>query len=140
MSIELRPSAAISADKNPSRPFWRSSRLAGLVALSSAALVLSGCGDDKTSGPIALSNGQSITLENPNGGLSHLTSGPGILSASVAEEDREQTICTAQAGTHGTIEEQQVIDLLSYVKIKITDGECEGKTGWTSKTNIKPGA
>ena len=69
-----------------------------------------------------------------------MTSGPGILSASVAEEDREQTICTAQPGTHGTIEEQQVIDLLSYVKIKITDGECEGKTGWTSKTNIKPGA
>ena len=84
-----------------------------------------------------LSIGQNVTLENPNGGLSHMTAGPGMMSASVSEEDREQSICTVQPGTHGTIEEQQVIDLLSYVKVKLTDGDCEGKSGWITRTNIK---
>ena len=60
-----------------------------------------------------------------------------MMSASVSEEDREQSICTAASGTHGKIEEVQVIDMLSYVKVTITDGDCEGKSGWTTKTNIK---
>lgn len=86
---------------------------------------------------ISFSQGQEVIIENPNGGLSHITAGPGMMSASVSEEDREQSICTAQPGTHGKIEEVQVIDLLSYVKVTMTDGDCEGKSGWTTKTNIK---
>ncbi len=86
---------------------------------------------------VSFSQGQEVVIENPNGGLSHITAGPGMMSASVSEEDREQSICTAQPGTHGQIEELQVIDLLSYVKVRMTDGECEGKSGWTTKTNIK---
>jgi len=86
---------------------------------------------------VSLSQGQAVVIENPNGGLSHITAGPGMMSASVSEEDREQSICTAQPGTHGKVEEVQVIDLLSYVKVTTTDGDCEGKSGWTTKTNIK---
>lgn len=86
---------------------------------------------------VAFSQGQAIVIENPNGGLSHITGGPGMMSASVSEDDREQSICTAQPGTHGKIEEVQVIDLLSYIKVTITDGPCEGKSGWTTKTNIR---
>lgn len=98
-------------------------------------------GNSQTEAPnLSLAIGQSITLENPNGGLSHMTAGPGMMSASVSEEDQEQSICTAQAGTHGIIEEQQVIDMLSYVKIKLTDGECQGKSGWTTKMNVKGSA
>ena len=88
----------------------------------------------------AFSSGQAITVENPNGGLSHMTAGPGMMSASVSEEDREQSICTVQPGTHGVIEEQQVIDLLSYVRVKLTDGDCEGKSGWITITNVKGSA
>ena len=86
---------------------------------------------------LSLNQGQEVVIENPNGGLSHITAGPGMMSASVSEEDREQSICTAKPGTRGKVEEIQVIDLLSYVKVTMTDGDCEGKSGWTTKTNIK---
>lgn len=60
-----------------------------------------------------------------------------MMSASVSEEDREQSICTAQPGTHGTVEEIQIVDTLPYVKVAITDGDCAGKSGWTTRTNVK---
>lgn len=111
--------------------------VAGLLAAGILAYLFAGANSQPETRNLAISQGQSITIENPNGGLSHITAGPGMMSASVSEEDKEQSICTAQPGTQAVIEDQQVIDLLQYVKIRITNGDCEGKTGWTTKTNIR---
>lgn len=86
----------------------------------------------------AVSLGQAVTLENPNGGLSHLTATPGLVSAS-EDEDSDLNICVAPSGSHATIEEEQVVGLLPFVKVTVTDGECQGKAGWTSKVNVKAG-
>lgn len=114
--------------------------LVGAVVVGGLLLSLAGGGSTGTVTKAILSAGQAVTLENPNGGLSQVTAGPGMMSSSVSEEDTEQSICTAKSGTHGTVEEQQVIDMLSYVKVKISDGDCQGKTGWTSAMNVKTGS
>ncbi len=111
--------------------------LIGAIAVISLTMALTGGGSGQVEVKTAVSSGQTITLDNPNGGLSHLTISPGLMSASDSEEDKEQSVCTAPAGTHGTVEEEQVVGLLPFVKVKITDGDCQGKTGWTSKINVK---
>lgn len=87
----------------------------------------------------AVSMGQSVVLENPNGGNSQLTRVPGLVGATESEEDKDINICLAKAGTRGTVQEEQVVNLLPFVKVKVTDGECAGKEGWTSKINVKAG-
>jgi len=111
--------------------------LVGAVVVGGLLLSLATGGSTGSVPKVMLSSGQAVTLENPNGGLSHVTAGPGMMSTSVSEEDKEQSICTAKSGTHGTVEDQQVIDMLTYVKVKISDGDCQGKTGWTSLMNVK---
>ena len=111
--------------------------LIGAIAVGSLAMALTGGGSGKVEVKTAVSSGQAVVLENPNGGLSHLTMAPGLMSASDSEEDKDQDVCTAPAGTRGVVEEEQVVGLLPFVKVKITDGNCQGKTGWTSKINIK---
>lgn len=111
--------------------------LIGVVAIGSLTMALTGDGDGgKVQVKAAVSVGQSIALENPNGGLSHLTATPGLISAS-DEEDSDLNICKAPAGSHGTVEEETVVGLLPFVKVTVTDGECQGKTGWTSKVNVR---
>lgn len=102
--------------------------------------VLSLSGGGGTQAKIAtIGPGQSVVLENPNGGVSHLTAVPGMQSASEAEENQEVSICVAPEGTRATVEQEQMVGLLPYVKLNITDGVCQGKSGWTSKVNIKAG-
>lgn len=110
---------------------------AAIVGLGALAYLFTSANSTSEVKALMISQGQEVTIENPNGGLSHITSGPGMMSASVSEEDKEQSICTAQPGTRGVVEDQQVIDMLQYVKIKISNGDCEGKSGWTTKTNIR---
>lgn len=112
--------------------------LIGVVAVGSLTMALTGGGDGgKVQVKAAVSAGQTVTLENPNGGLSHLTATPGLISASDAEEDSDLNVCKAPAGSHGTVEQETVVGLLPFVKVAVTDGECQGKTGWTSKVNVK---
>lgn len=114
--------------------------LAGAVALVGFLLVTgSGGGDGKLQVKASVAVGQTVTLENPNGGNSQLTLAPGLVGASDAEEDKDQNICLAKAGTKGTVLEEQVVGMLPFVKVKVTDGECQGKEGWTSKVNVKAG-
>lgn len=82
--------------------------------------------------------GQSVVLDNPNGGASHLTVSPGLMS-SASEDDKETSVCTVPGGTKGQVEEEQVAGQLPFVKVKILDGDCKGKSGWTSKINVKAG-
>jgi hypothetical protein len=114
-------------------------------ALIGAAVVvvlatLMGGGEDVKKAPTAVTSvGSTVVLENPNGGNSHLTTVPGLMSASDAEEDKEQSVCLAKGGTKATVEEEQVVGQLPFVKVKVLDGDCQGKSGWTSKVNIKAG-
>ncbi len=114
--------------------------IVGAGAVVAIALGVTGGGEaGKVQVKSTVSLGQTVTLENPNGGLSHLTATPGLVSAS-EDEDSDLNICVAASGTHGTIEEEQVVGLLPFVKVAISDGECQGKTGWTSKVNVKSGS
>lgn len=111
--------------------------LIGIIAAGSLVMALTGGGSGQVQVKTAVSSGQAVSLDNPNGGSSHITMAPGLMSASDSEEDKDQSVCTVPSGTHGTVEEEQVVGLLPFVKVKITDGECQGKSGWTSKVNVK---
>ena len=115
--------------------------LIAAIAIGSLTLAMTGGGEGgKVQVKAAVSMGQAVNLDNPNGGLSHLTATPGLISASDAEEDSDLNICRAPAGSHATVEEEQVVGLLPFVKVAVTDGECQGKTGWTSKVNVRAGS
>jgi len=111
--------------------------LGGALVLGVLAMMMGGGDDVKVRSQAAVATGQSIALENPNGGSSHLTTVPGLQSASDAEEDKDLSVCVVSAGTRATVEEEQMVGQLPYVKVKITDGDCQGKSGWTSKVNVK---
>lgn len=115
--------------------------LVGAIVVVALTLALTGDGEGgKVQVKAAVSLGQTVTLDNPNGGLSHITATPGLISASDAEEDSDLNVCRAPSGSHATIEEEQVVALLPYVKVSVLDGECQGKSGWTSKVNVKAGS
>lgn len=84
-----------------------------------------------------ISVGQSVTVENPNGGNSQLTVAPGMMAASADPDDTEQNVCLVKGAAKATVEEEQMAGMLSYVKVKVLDGDCQGKSGWTSKVNIR---
>ena len=111
--------------------------LIAIVALISLIKAVTGedAGQVQVRAPVT--SGQGIILDNPNGGLSHLTVSPGLMNAVDSEDDSDQSVCTVPPGTHGIGEEEQVVGLLPFVKVKVTDGECQGQTGWTSKINLK---
>lgn len=139
MSEENTPSKAAQGivDTLKSNPKALYAAIGALVVIV-LVLALSGGGQDvqvKT----ALSVGQQVTLDNPNGGGSHLTTTPGLMSTAEAEEDQEQSVCVTKAGTKATVEEEMVVGQLPFVKVKVLDGDCQGKSGWTSKVNVKGG-
>lgn len=118
--------------------------LIGAAVVVVLALALGGGGEVQQRAPATVATGQSVTLENPNGGNSHLTIQPGLVSVADPEEDKEQTVCMAKAGTQARVQEEQLVAVpgggqLPFVKIEVNDGECKGKSGWVSKINIKGG-
>jgi hypothetical protein len=143
---ETAESAAPAADPQGLVNTLKTNRTAQIaVGVAAVVVVLAmtmggGGGEgEKTRVNANVAAGQSVVLENPNGGNSQLTMAPGLVGASDAEEDKDQNICLAKAGTKGTVQEEQVVGMLPYVKIKVTEGECQGKEGWTSKVNVKAG-
>jgi len=99
----------------------------------------SGGGSGQVQVKTQVSMGQSVVLENPNGGNSHLTTAPGLMTTGSEDETSETSVCYVPSGTKGQVEEEQVAGQLPFVKVKILDGDCKGKSGWTSKINVKPG-
>lgn len=115
--------------------------LIGAVALAVVASMMGG-GESVKNVPIAtVSVGSSVVLDNPNGGNSQLTQSPGLANVSGATDDEsaEQNVCLAKSGTRATIEEEQIVGMLPFVKVKVVDGDCQGKSGWISKVNVKTG-
>lgn len=113
--------------------------LIGAIVVAILAMLMGGGEDVKKVPTAVVSVGSAVTLDNPNGGNSHLTTVPGLVSASDAEEDKDQSVCLAKAGTKATVEEEQVVGMLPFVKVKVLEGDCQGKSGWTSKVNVKAG-
>jgi hypothetical protein len=115
--------------------------LIGAVALAVLASMMGG-GESVKNAPVAVVGvGSNVVLDNPNGGISQLTQGPGIVNVSGANDDdgTEQNVCKAQPGTRATVEEEQVVGMLPFVKVKVLDGDCQGKSGWIAKVNVKAG-
>lgn len=110
--------------------------LIGAVAVISLAIALGGGGggvEVKT----ALSTGQAVLLQNPNGGETQLNVMPALVSVAVTEEDEKQIVCRVPAGTGAVVLEEQVVANLPFVKVKVTDGPCQGQSGWASKVNLQ---
>lgn len=111
---------------------------AGAIVLAGIALSMGGGGSEPQARRVAaVSVGQTVTLENPNGGMSHLANAPGMVGVSDSGEEKgEHSICVVPAGTRAQIEEEQVV-LIPFVKVTVLDGSCQGNSGWTSKINVK---
>lgn len=103
--------------------------------------IMSGSGSGTVQVKVNVAPGQAITLNNPNGGKSLIDEQPGNYSTNA--EDEKSFICYADAGSSAKVLEETMIptmggQALPFVKVDITSGGCQGKSGWTSKTNIKP--
>jgi hypothetical protein len=110
--------------------------LLGAVAAVSLVVALSG-GGDGVQVKTGITPGQTVALQNPNGGETQLNTIPGLVSVAVTEEDEKQIVCHVQGGTSVVVEEEQVIVALPFVKVQVKEGPCQGKSGWVSKINIQ---
>ena len=110
----------------------------GAVVVIILALLMSGGGDDsKPYKTAVVSAGQTVTIQSPNIGNTILVNAPGKLGSAADEED-DSIICrNVVAGTSATVEEEQTVNYISFVRVTIKDGDCAGKSGWMPKVNIK---
>lgn len=109
----------------------------GAVILVLLALAFGGGGSGEVQIKSTVQVGQTVVVSNPNVGDSQLTVAPGLINVASGEEQTdEQRVCVVPAGTHATLEEESIVGALPFVKLKILDGSCEGKSGWTSKVNV----
>ena len=81
-----------------------------------------------------LVNGQTYTMFNPNGGEVLLTTRPIFGSAGSGEDTN---VCLVKPDTQVRIDEQTIANFITYIKASPISGDCQGKSGWTSKVNIK---
>jgi hypothetical protein len=111
----------------------------GVIGVILIATMMGGGTDDgviKTNNLAAVGVGQTVTVENPNIGDTWLTAAPKMGSEETGEE-KDQLVCLVKAGASAKVDEETVVTYISYAKITVQDGECQGKTGWTPKVNVK---
>lgn len=117
--------------------------IGGIVVLI-LAMTMMGGGGGEVAVSIKVSNGQTVTLQDPNisSGKIPLTPNPGSLGASEEESKAEgsdgPTTCMADAGNKAIVEEQMTSNYIPFVKVTAQNGNCQGKTGWTPLVNVKP--
>jgi hypothetical protein len=104
-----------------------------VIVVGALFLATSGGGGAKVN--VSVSPGQTVTLENPNGGKSLIDSAAGTFST---REDSESFVCYADKGTQAKVVEEINASGLPFVKVELVGGACAGKSGFTAKTNIKP--
>lgn len=110
----------------------------GAAVVVALLLALGGGGGGAPVKTIAtLSAGQSVTLANPNGGETQLNALPSLVSVAQTEEDEKQIVCRVAYGTQASVVEEQSTGALSFVKVQVKDGPCQGNSGWTAKINLK---
>jgi len=108
----------------------------GALAVIGLVMALGG-GGGQVQVKTAAAPGQTIVLQNPNGGDTQLNAIPGLVSVAQSEEDEKQIVCHVAAGTPAVVEEEQSVVGLPFVKVQVKDGPCQGKSGWASKINIQ---
>ncbi len=112
--------------------------IAGIVLLVLLYLMFSAGSDSTMSSQVnqTLNIGQSYSLNSPNRGDVLLVRTPGFGSRE-DESQESENVCVVPSGTAATVEQETVINYMKFVKVKPTEGDCVGKTGWTAKINIK---
>ncbi len=85
----------------------------------------------------SLTIGQNYTLNNPNKGDVLLVRTPGKFGSREDESADSENVCVAVGGTSAKVEQETVINYMHFVKVSPVQGECKGKSGWTSKINVK---
>jgi hypothetical protein len=111
--------------------------LVGAIVVVAILMVMGGTenGELGAAKIVAVAPGQQVLIKNPNVGNTILTATPKLVSAE--EEDDMQVLCRqVAAGTSAVVEEEITANYLSFVKVALKDGECQGKTGWVPKVNI----
>jgi hypothetical protein len=109
----------------------------GAAAVIGLVLGLSGGSGEGQAPKAAISVGQSVSLLNPNGGDTQLNAIPQLVSVAITEEDDKQIVCHVAPGTHGVVEAEQSVGALQFVRVKVTEGPCQGNAGWVAKINIQ---
>ncbi|MCI0653214.1 MAG: hypothetical protein L0Y38_06975 [Methylococcaceae bacterium] len=90
--------------------------------------------EDSSQMSMHLVNGQNYVMKNPNGGDVLLTIRPIFGSAGSGEDSN---VCLVKPDTDVKVVEQTMANYITYVKVEPQGGDCQGKSGWTSKVNIK---
>jgi hypothetical protein len=112
--------------------------IAGIVAIAIVVTIFTS-GSESTVSPTltkALTMGQSYTLDNPNEGDILLVRTPGF-GTREDESKESENVCVVESNTPVTVEQETVINYMHFVKVKPTTGDCQGKSGWTAKINVK---
>ncbi|XSG84336.1 MAG: hypothetical protein ACPW60_11430 [Methylohalobius sp. ZOD2] len=113
--------------------------IVGILVILLALLYFSGGGGEQVKAP-AIQVGQTYKLINPNvtgGGDVLLLQAPGRMGATDPELRDKEQICVVRAGTSARLQEQTVVNYVKYVKVEPLEGDCRGKSGWTSFVNLK---
>lgn len=110
----------------------------GAAAVIGLVLALSGGGSETQVAKANVTVGQAVVLKNPNGGDTQLNALPQLTSVAMTEEDDKQIVCHVSPGTSGIVEAEQVSGALQFVKVKVTEGPCQGNGGWVAKINVQP--
>lgn len=109
----------------------------GAAAIIGLVLALSGGSGETQVAKTAVAVGQSVTLQNPNGGDTQLNAIPQLVSVAMTEEDDKQIVCHVSPGTRGVVEAEQVVGALQFVKVRVSEGPCQGNAGWVAKINVQ---
>ncbi|MGR9105886.1 MAG: hypothetical protein ACU843_03045 [Gammaproteobacteria bacterium] len=123
--------AVLGLQKSNPKAFYGA--LFALLILFLFTFVGSGTEDSAQMG-MTLVNGQNYVMKNPNGGEVLLTTRPVFGSAGSGEDIN---VCLVKPETVVKVEEQTMANFITYIKVSPQDGDCQGKSGWTSKVNIK---
>lgn len=80
--------------------------------------------------------GQEYSLENPNVGKILLVAVPGKFSSIEYKGDDSENVCAVEPNTRVKLVEETFANSIPYVKVEPQEGDCQGKSGWTSKVNL----
>jgi len=96
-------------------------------------LFVSGGPSDAPQMKMSLVKGQTYIIKSPNGGKVLLLAKPMMGSSEYTEDIN---VCLVEPGTPAKFEDQTLVSFIHFVQVSPSSGDCNGKTGWTSKINI----
>lgn len=106
---------------------------AGVIFIIILFLFVSGGPSEAPQMKMTLVKGQTYIIKSPNGGKVLLLARPMMGSAEYGEDIN---VCLVEPGTPAKYMEQTLVSYIHFVQVSPSSGDCNGKTGWTSKINI----